>query len=161
MNKTRTLRDRVLGSSSVIFSMLSLMFVLNQAKTINKKTLVSAFNEQKIHSQKAGAPSLQWGIKHATPFRRSVRRHFVFFRHRRDFIFFLFGHKQPITALVKMDYFCGPLSVRIHGVWLYYYLKSLVGLFVTWTDICTTCVEVSITIKKSCVLSVEDNTLTG
>ena len=60
-----------------------------------------------------------------------------------------------------MDYFCGPLSVRIHGVWLYYYLKYLVGLFVTWTDICTTCVEVSITIKKSCVLSVEDNTLTG
>ena len=88
LNKTRTLRDRVLGSSSVIFSMLSLMFVLNQAKTINKNTLVSAFNEQKIHSQKAGTPSLQGGIKHATPFRRSVRRHFVFFRHRRDFIFF-------------------------------------------------------------------------
>ena len=60
-----------------------------------KKTLVSAFNECKIHGKKEGTPPTTKGkdvgptargIEQATPSWRFVR-HFVFSRHRRDSFF--------------------------------------------------------------------------
>lgn len=61
-----------------------------------------------------------------------------------------------------MDFFKGPLSVRINGVWLYFQLKSRVELFVSWSDISTTWAEVIIRVKRGVYcLSVESDWLFG